>query len=223
MNSTISRIGWMLIPISIISAFFFIYYANETGNDWGLSWTPNLGTKLASLFGGLIISAALIDQFIVVFFPDKDSIDQKLSVIKSKRRNSKEAISEINNHLFSVGLEMIGNKDDLDLVEYEQKLIVDKTSHEKQIIEYNIKLHEIMQEKSIRIRRISFVVGLVLTFCGVRFLTELVQINETNRDLHDWILRYCDMIFTAAIISGGTSGVNQFFAMIKGYLNQDNA
>ena len=69
--------------------------------------------------------------------------------------------------------------------------------------------------------------GLVLALADIRVLTPLIMLPTTgdgDPDLSEytfglWLISYCDMIFTACLLSGGTSGVNRFFGYVKARLD----
>ena len=73
------------------------------------------------------------------------------------------------------------------------------------------------KERRGKIRRIAFVAGLVLALAGIRVLTPLIVLPAEVGDytFGNWLISYSDMIFTACLLSGGTSGVNRFFSYIK--------
>ncbi|WP_163515039.1 hypothetical protein [Gelidibacter japonicus] len=63
---------------------------------------------------------------------------------------------------------------------------------------------------------IAFGFGLILAITGITTLTDfIIMPNDSNMLLNHKILSYYDIIFTAAILSGGTSGIHQLSNVVK--------
>lgn len=220
---------WLLVAFLASTLIFISYYALPEQHAWGIDWQEKPLEILLSLFGGLIIASALLDQFIEVFFPEpkenQDERNEAISAIQvgkavyteTKRKERKWR----RNLILATDNKREKLQNNIDDSKEEASLQYKRLVEQRQIV------NGMDKERRGNIRRIAFVAGLVLALAGIRVLTPLIELPTIGDDEPDlskytfglWLISYCDMIFTACLLSGGTSGVNRFFSYIKSKLD----
>lgn len=199
---------WLLLTFISITLVFIIGYKGVMPD---LEWkTGNTLELLGGVFAKLFIVGALLDQLIAVFFPeDETAKDQRLqaqnalSIIKEKEKF-------VHKKILSQQLQSPNNANTMAAM---QSLNTELSSfaNTKQVAED--KIAEIDSKRSSRVRMIAFAAGLILAITGITILSDFIDMS--NKGMNHKILSYIDVIFTAAVLSGGTSGINQLLKIVK--------
>lgn len=227
-KESLFKYWWLALAFLASTVIFIYYYAMKNPNQhaWGISWKENPLDILLTLFGGLLIASALLDQFIEVFFPEPKQNQNDRNEALSTVQVGKAIYTDMKRKATKLKRKLVLEEDNTirgvlqkktDDAEKETSLQYKRLVEQRQIV------NNMDKERRGKIRRIAFVVGLVLALAGVRVLTPLIMFPETTAGDPDlsqytfglWLISYCDMIFTACLLSGGTSGVNRFFSYIK--------
>ncbi|MDO7171434.1 hypothetical protein [Mariniflexile sp. AS56] len=204
----LKKYWWLLITFLTITLVFIIGYKGDLpALDWQTGDTLEL---LGGVFAKLFIVGALLDQLIEVFFP-QDEIDiqsrtQALNALSIVKDN--EAL--IHKEILSQQLYGLSKATTMDSVKsLNTQLTTFSTT--KQTAED--KIAEIDEKRSSHVRMIAFAAGLVLAITGITILSDFIDM--TNKGINHKILSYIDILFTAAVLSGGTSGINKLLKIIK--------
>lgn len=201
---------WLLFILLAITAVFVLGYKGVMPD---IEWTDKPLDILTGLFAKLLIVGALLDQFIALFFPQESlTVDKrqeaiiKLDHIKEKQESVKKEIFDVKLN-YDKGSHQMSSLNNLN-----STLSTYITS--KELVANEIE--KIDSERSKRIRMIAFGIGLILAITGITTLTDfIIMPNDSAMLLNHKILSYYDIIFTAALLSGGTSGIHQLFKVFK--------
>ncbi len=199
-----------LFPFIILTLITLLFVFKFNGSIPELKWESDLGSIFTRLAGQFILTAALLDQFIALSFPEnEDTI-----IIKNKLKSK----IKINNNLLKdcIGKIIITKTEKTNSSELTE-LINERNAIEEKLKITDDELSKIDNERSLRVRRIAFGFGLILSVSGITFLSQFFTIPK-GPSLNLQIIMYADMIFSAALLSGGTSGVAKFLDYLKGRL-----
>ena len=198
---------WLLIIFLATTLVFIIGYKGVMPE---IEWTDKPIDVLSGVFAKLLIVGALLDQFIALFFPQEPSSKEERQVALTSLAQAKEKQEVLNKQLFETKLNSA--KDNKPMDDLNSKINTIITSKE---VPTNV-IERIDSERSKRVRMIAFGVGLILAITGITTLTDfIIMPNESNMLLNHKILSYYDIVFTAAILSGGTSGIHQLSRIFK--------
>lgn len=201
---------WLFLIFLAITLIFILGYKGVMPE---LEWTDKPLDILGGLFAKLLIVGALLDQFIALFFPQKPSSVEQRQAAVIKLAYIKEKQEVINKQLFDAKLNFEKDPSPMvDLNTLNSKLSSYITSKEVAANE----IERIDSGRSKRVRMIAFGVGLILAITGITTLTDfIIMPDDSNLLLNHKILSYYDIIFTAAILSGGTSGIHQLSKVVR--------
>lgn len=202
---------WWLFLIFLATTLVFIL--GYKGVMPELEWTDKPLDILGGLFAKLLIVGALLDQFIALFFPQEPSSVEQRKAAVIKLAHIKEKQEVVNKQLFDAKLNFDKEPRPLyDLNTLNSNLSSYITS--KEVVANEIERIDSGQSK--RVRMIAFGLGLILAITGITTLTDfIIMPNDSNMLLNHKILSYYDIVFTAAILSGGTSGIHQLSKVVK--------
>ncbi|MBA6154758.1 hypothetical protein [Gelidibacter maritimus] len=199
---------WLLLILIVVTIVFILGYKGVMPE---LLWTDKPLDVLGGLFAKLLIVGALLDQFIALFFPPEPSTVELRQAAEIRMTHLKEEQEMVKKQLFYAKL----NKEQdptIDLMKINSNLSESIKSKEVAANE----IERIDGERSKRVRMIAFGVGLILAITGITTLTDFIIMPEdSNMLLNHKILSYYDIIFTAAILSGGTSGIHQLSKVVR--------
>ncbi|WP_299519127.1 hypothetical protein [Winogradskyella sp.] len=196
---------WVFLTLVGITLIFFIapYYEGKIPTLEPNKEEPlDILTKVAVK---LILVGALLDQFIAVFFPqdetDKEERVQALNTLSIAKDEEKLIRKEMLN------VQLQGSAASI------QKLDSQLASfrNTKQVAKDKIATTD--SDRSAYVRRVAFVIGLIIAMTGVTILRDFFDMSSDA--LNHKMLSYIDIIFTAAVLSGGTSGINQLIRVLK--------
>ena len=199
---------WLLLTFISITLFFIIGYKGDLPE---LNWkTGNTSDLLGGVFAKLLIVGALLDQVIAVFFPlDSTAKEQRmqaqnaLSLVKDQEKFIQREI--LNRELNSL------NTPSATAAIQRLNLKLSGFDNTKQIAKN--KIATIDAKRSFQVRMIAFAAGLILAMTGITILSDFIDMTIIN--FNHKILSYMDVIFTAAVLSGGTAGINALLKVIK--------
>lgn len=201
---------WLLIIFLATTAVFILGYKGVMPE---LEWTDKPLDILGGLFAKLLIVGALLDQFIALFFPQEPASVQQRQAAIINLTHIKEKQEVVKKEIFDAKLNFDKENhlmDDLNKLNSR----LSKYISNKEIVANEIE--EIDSKRSKRVRMIAFGAGLILAITGITTLTDfIIMPNDSAMLLNHKILSYYDIIFTAAILSGGTSGIHQLFKVVK--------
>ncbi len=194
---------WLLLVFVAITLVFIISYEGkiptlESQNEKPLDILGRIFTKL-------IIVGALLDQFIAVFFPQDETDKEQRIQAQNALSITKEEEKLIHKEILSQRLQ--GSS--ATFQNLNTRLSTFQSN--KQVAENTIA--EIDTRRSSYVRKIAFAFGLIIAMTGITILSDFF--NMTDNNVNHKILSYIDIIFTAAVLSGGTSGINQLIQIIK--------
>ena len=210
---------WLMVTGAIVLVVFIIYYVSGDHN-WGLAWTEKPWEILLKLVVGLTITAALIDQLISVFLPDPPELKDKISNARLEASITKENYNRLKEDVRTLERERIVNP----------VAAADSTTRDQKKLELQATLgtlkanqeqvKEANQQRHGRIRRIAFAISLVVALGGIQVLTPLLDLG-TAPPISKYLIWFCDLVLTAALLSGGTSGVRMFVDTLKDALDKN--
>ncbi|NMH88236.1 hypothetical protein [Flavivirga algicola] len=199
---------WLLLLLLIVTLIFFMKFNEITP---GTEWRNEPEKILAGMAAGLIVVGTLLDQFIAVFFRENEETQIKRRIVESrlyayqeKRRMRRKDIlrEELNNR--------DGNRS-----ETINRLEIESNALEASIIKEKEQISNLNTERTTYIQMVAFGIGLVLATAGIRTLTPFIVIPDEATGLNFKLLFFCDILFTAALLSGGTAGIHQFLDIIR--------
>lgn len=208
----------LIVILAVIVVVIYNQLYIVGGYSWGVNWVDDPMGKLGAVSGGIILTSALLDQFIEFFFMKKKGQERADLVRKIKER---ERVLELlkakiidPKKLF----EAIGEDNKNDNAPKE-----DETAKFNKVLEdKRTELSKLDQERTKEVRNWAFGFGLLLTLAGIRVLTPLIElpIDENLKPDYEcygnlWIIIVADILFTAALLSGGASFVSKFFTRIS--------
>ena len=204
---TLKNYWWLLLVFIAVTLIFIVTY---NGVIPDLGWKKKSLDTLGSVFAKLFIVGALLDQFIAVFFPqddtDKDQRDQAMNALSIVKDEEKFIQKEI------LSQQLYGFKN-ANAMASVQTLNAKLTtfSDTKQVAED--KIAEIDTKRSSFVRKIAFAAGLILAVTGVTILKDFIEPKQDTLNVK--IFYFIDIVLTAAVLSGGTSGINELLRIIK--------
>ncbi len=204
--NVLKQYWWLLITFLIVTGIFLTKFDKLNPLIWNMEDPSSL---LGNVFVKLLIVGALLDQLIAVFFPqDESNVESRAKSIDALRlaKENKKRVRRI-----ILDQELFGTKTD------DQVRALERMDNQISILEKTEKttrqnINDIDVKRSAYVRKVAFATGLVLAITAVTILRDFIQIEES---LNYKILSYIDVLFTAAVLSGGTSGINQLLQLIK--------
>ena len=199
---------WLLIIFTAVTLVFIINEGNlpvlaSNTDEKPLDILSKVATKL-------IIVGALLDQFIAVFFSQEEK--DKVQRVQSQNALSIVRAEESLVHKEILGQNLQGTSANI------QNLTarLNNFNNTKRVAQD--KITEIDARRSSYVRKIAFAAGLIIAMTGITVLRDFFEVGDSG--LNYKILAYIDVVFTAAILSGGTSGINQLIQVIKDSWNR---
>lgn len=194
----------------IVTLIFIVQYK---GINESIAWHSDPYDVISKLIVKLVVLGALLDQFIAVFFKEKKqkrSNKDQLGLLIRLKQNQKDSIKK---EIFKM---RISNPEGLFKYEFKEEKEQIKEI-EQTILESKMELDNLENQRSGYIRAVAFAIGLVIAISGVTILAEFVDLprQESKVKLNHQLMYFLDIFFTAAVLSGGTSGINQFFKIIR--------
>lgn len=202
---------WLLLVFIAITLIFLIKYeqiATET-----LEFTNTPYVAIGKVVLKLVVIGALLDQFISVFFPEKEENKVKRSLAQISLKHNKEQQKRRREEIFQMKLNSSG--DFLYEKEINDDSKIKQSTHLIQTAE--LELLKLNTERTGFIRIVAFTFSLVLAVSGITIIRDFL-INPNIESINIKIIYFLDIILSAALISGGTSGINQFFNIVKNSL-----
>ncbi|MBG6129519.1 hypothetical protein IWQ47_001178 [Aquimarina sp. EL_43] len=209
MISVLKKYWWVLLMLVVVILIFFLNYDENHIKDF--EWKNNPEKILGELAVGLLLVGALLDQFITVFFAENNDSQEirketetTLSFFRERRRIIRRDILQ-------------------------EQLTADTGARAANITRLNSELansegsikraEEIMttvnSERTTYVRMVAFSIGLILAVTGIKTLTPFISMSSIESNISTKLLYFCDLLFTAALLSGGTTGISQFLKVIK--------
>lgn len=198
---------WLFLTIIIITLIFIISYK---GNLEKLTWVKDPFETLGQLVVKLIVVGALLDQLISVFFPENSDNQIKRKTLETILKINKTDKSAYENELLRERL-ILTEASPIDLPSKIKKA-------QEKINEVEAEISTLNVNRVGYVRRVAFAIGLVLAITGITVLTDFITnipLDESDLNFNHKLIYYLDIVLTAALISGGTSGIEQFFRILK--------
>ncbi|WP_422104463.1 hypothetical protein [Winogradskyella sp.] len=195
---------WVLLAFISITLIFFLA-PTYAGKIPALEPNEEALDILTKVTVKLILVGALLDQFIAVFFP-QDETD------KEERVQAQNTLSIAKDEEKLIRKEMLNLQLQGSLASF-QKLNSQLVSFRNIKQAAKDKIVTTDSNRSSYVRRVAFVIGLIIAMTGVTILRDFFDMSN-NAPNHK-ILSYIDIIFTSAVLSGGTSGINQLIRVLK--------
>jgi len=198
---------WLFLTIIIVTLIFIISYK---GNLVKLTWVKDPFETLGQLVVKLIVVGALLDQLISVFFPENSENQLKRKTLETILKTNKANKSFYENELL---------RERLILTEVSEVELPSKIKNAQEMVnEVEAEISTLNANRTGYVRRVAFAFGLVLAITGITVLTDFITnipSIESNLNFNHKLIYYLDIILTAALISGGTSGIEKFFRILK--------
>lgn len=205
----------VLIALILASIILVFVYDGVTPN---LSWKEDSMGILAGLFTRLLISAALIDQFIAVFFPEETESKIRREIIQSALTEGRNKVQTCLVEI--IRMETAAKRDE----DYIKKIKNDLEDYDSNNVKLKGELLSINRDRSRKVRMYAFGISLFVAVAGLKVFSELIDIpvfepGKIGENINFYIIYYLDMIFTAALLSGGVDGINHFFRSIRSQIS----
>lgn len=204
----LKKYWWLLLTFIIITLIFFFGY-NEVFEPLKWKTEDNLAI-LGTVFAKLLIVGALLDQFISVFFPQDD--DEAAIRAKSLEalNIAKENKKMLKNEILSQRLYGANNDDQMGIFNKIETQISTFDQTEKSARE---NIASIDTQRSSYVRKVAFACGLIIAVTGITIMDDFILWGKEG--LNRQVFSFIDVVLTAAVLSGGTSGINQLLKVIK--------
>lgn len=200
---------WLLLVLITVTLIFIINYK---GIVEPLEWTGKPVEVLGKLAVKLIVVGALLDQFIAVFFPESEDVKMQRIQADAVLSNGREKKRILRREIIQ---ERLNLRDDMKSEGF-RALHLELDNAEQSIRNAEEILTEIYSNRIGFVRMVAFAFSLVLAVAGITVLTDFIAMPApAEAGLNYKIVSYLDIILTAALLSGGTSGINQFFKVVK--------
>lgn len=196
-------------PIAIIFAVLaiagFIYFEKQLPAIDLSHLTPG---NVVAMLGYLSIIMLVVEQFIEIFVTDPE---EKIKI------QSKDRIADIDKFLEStntpVDFAIIANPAP-SVNEPRQDQIAKRMKEKKELEELLITMG-LKRQKKMTI--IAFVIGLILSFSGLRFMSGILfsGLEAEPMPIQTTIIQTIDIVLTAGIIAGGSGRVHRLIKRIK--------
>lgn len=185
-----------------------IFIINYKGNLDKFEWVEDPFETLGQLAVKLFVVGALLDQLISVFFPEsaedqsnRRHLEHALKINRTKQRVLRDEMLR----------DRLTNKENIRV-----NLMEQMNETEMSVSQAETDMADLNTKRTAYVRRVAFAIGLVLAITGITVLTDFItNIPEDNIEFNDSLIYYLDIILTAALLSGGTSGINQFFRVLR--------
>nr|WP_299382254.1 hypothetical protein [Allomuricauda sp.] len=207
----LKKYWWLFLVFIIVTLVFVIKYE---GVLEPLVWTDKPFEVLGQLAVKLIVVGALLDQLIAVFFPESEETQTVRTGAETTLRVNREKRNGIRKEILS---ERLRNNADHARYDTFGTLNRDLSDTDESIRSAQEVLQEINANRMGFVRVVAFAFSLVLAIAGVTVLTDFIEMHNGKGvvELNHKIMYYLDIILTAALLSGGTSGINQFFKVVR--------
>ncbi|TPN87964.1 hypothetical protein [Aquimarina algicola] len=168
--------------------------------------------NVIAVLGYLSVVMFVVEQFIEIFIDDPN---------QKEKKECKNRISEINTYLEKINKDRDAVAIEEEPVEEENPDKVIRIMREKKALQeklINKGLHR-QQRTSI----IAFVLGLVLSFSGLRLMSGIIfeGSQESLSEIQSTIIQSIDIVLTAGIIAGGSGRVHRLIKKIKYSITPD--
>ena len=195
-------------PIAIIVAVLavagFIYFQEQLPAIDLSHLTPG---NVIAMLGYLSIIMLVVEQFIEIFVSDPE---EKIKI------QSRNRIATIDKFLESLNppVHPILIHANYTIEESQPEHIVKVMKEKIELEEFLIKIG-LKRQKKMTI--IAFVIGLILSFSGLRFMSGILfsKIETEPSSIQTTIIQTVDIILTAGIIAGGSGRVHRLIKRIK--------
>ncbi|WP_222984207.1 hypothetical protein [Flagellimonas meishanensis] len=198
---------WLLLTLAVITLLFIIRF------EWfevALTFVDDPYVAIGKVVLKLVIVGALLDQLIAVFFPEKKETQEERVRAESALTISREKRRILRDEILKERMANGQNYVNVDLFDDDPRLL----PYENSIVDATNAINKMNAERVGFIRVVAFTISLVLAASGITVIREFL-VGANPEDFNVKLIFYLDIILTAALISGGTSGINQFFKVIK--------
>ncbi len=210
---TLKKYWWLFLTFIIVTLVFIVGYK---GNITPIEWETEDNLKLlGAVFAKLLIVGALLDQLIAVFFPQDESDAEQRAQAKAVLFSIREKEKFLNKEMLAIELSITHNENTINSIQSLSTQIT-TLANSKQTAEN--KIMAIDAKRSHEVRMVAFAGALIIAVSGITILSDFVDLSREVLNVQ--ILSYIDVIFTAAVLSGGTTGINQLLKMIKDSWNK---
>ncbi|GAA4275064.1 hypothetical protein U6A24_16995 [Aquimarina gracilis] len=201
-------------PIAIILAVLsiggFVFFEEQLPSIDLSSLEPG---NVIAMLGYISVVMLVVEQCIEVFIDDPN---QKV------KKQCKDRIEEIEEHMETIPVSVspaIANEESEE-VEIEADEEVEKMMKEKKELENILMVSG--QKRHRRTTLIAFIIGLVLSFSGIRLISGIIfnGPQETLSEIQFTIIQSIDVILTAGIIAGGSGRMHRLLKRVKEALGQ---
>ncbi|WP_025742842.1 hypothetical protein [Aquimarina pacifica] len=204
----------LFILLAITTIVAFIFFEDQLPS---LDLTIIEPSTIIGVLGYVSIIMLVVEQSIEIFVFDAN---------KKKKEASKKRIQKINAILEKMDPEALVSEIDEQIILLTKEQKENKRRMVREREELKIELEQQGLKRQRRIRVISFIMGLLISFSGIRILTGalfnsgvLFDVEEGGLGMQATILQSIDIILTAAIIAGGSDRVHSLIKRAKVALN----
>ncbi len=184
------------IILIIIAIAAFVYFEEQLPPIDLSHLTPG---NVIAMLGYISIVMLIVEQFIEIFIDDPN---EKVKI------KCKDRLAEIEDYIEDVSItadpESIENDDTMN------KMMKEKDELEEFLVTRGLKRQR-------RTTMIAFVIGLILSFSGLRLMSGII-FSESTEELsiiQATIIQSIDIILTAGIIAGGSGRMHRLIKTIK--------
>ncbi len=193
------------ILLSILVIASFVYFEKELPAIDLSHLTPG---NVIAMLGYISVIMLVVEQFIEIFVDDPN---EKVKI------QCKDRITDINKFLEQLNnpLDIAALTDAESTEEKPESVEVVKMIKEKKELEEFLTTRGLKRQK--RTTLIAFVIGLILSFSGLRLMAGIV-FNGSETELSNiqmTIIQSIDIVLTSGIIAGGSGRVHRLMKRIK--------
>ncbi len=217
MQDTLKK-TWFVVVVAIA-----ILAAAGLGKATGLQFRPNiLGQVLPSLLAGLLVITAMSERAIAVvndiwFGAQHTEAEDKLLLanrklqaasadVRTTKELAKDAVRAGNNDFFTTRAAA------------SLSLEAPTKAYAEEIQASEQELAAVRKDEARARLSLGFMIALVVSAVGVRTLESLLDIDGLTHEQHH-IFQCVDILLTAAVLTGGTSGVSAITDLLGTYVS----
>lgn len=207
----------------VVVAVIVVLTAAGIGKATGLQFKPNiLGQVLPSLFAGLLVITAMSERAVAVvndiwFGAEHTQAEDNLRLANRKlqaasadartvKELAKDAVRAGNNDFFTTRAAAALS------LEAPTKAYAEEIQASEQ------ELAAVRKDEARARLSLGFVIALVVSAVGVRTLESLLDIDHLTHEQHR-VFQCVDILLTAAVLTGGTSGISAITDLLGTYVS----
>ncbi len=197
------------IILAVLSIAGFVFFEEQLPSIDLSSLEPG---NVIAMLGYISVIMLVVEQCIEVFIDDPN---------EKVKQQCKDRIAEIDDRMETMNISVsptIANEESEETeIETEE---VGKMMKEKKELENILMVSG--QKRHRRTTLIAFIIGLVLSFAGIRLISGIIfnGPQETLSEIQFTIIQSIDVILTAGIIAGGSGRMHRLIKTVKGAIGQ---